>query len=205
MAVALIAISRHKILTRQYGVFFIYFIVAAVADIALFLKFNDGKNNLPVINLFAFLQTVLLAMGFYISARSRAFRSLLSIALILITAMVLYRMVIQNVLSRFDSLSITIQGIFIMIIAGYTLLSLSKDLVMPLFKNPLFWISVSAFIYFTVNTAVFCTVNFKLDQKQGMLLMRYTWLINLVMSIVSNILYSIGLLCIQKKKPWYLP
>ena len=65
-----------------------------------------------------------------------------------------------------------------------------------LIKNYKFWFISSCFIYFSISTVVFSTENMFLDNKLS--LTSYTYVINSLLTISSNIFYFIGIKCLTQ-------
>ena len=176
---------------------FIYFYLAALSELVLLFMQRQGINNMPVINIFSLLEFGLLS-GFLLFLPITKNKNILGTLVLGIIIFDLLHYFLINPLSSFDSVAMTIQNISLTIFSASVLIKVARDYTHPIFKNPLFWFSIAIFFYFSVNVAVFCTGNFLLDDHTH--LRKYTWIVNSLMTILSNFFYAIGILCLRKKK-----
>ncbi|MBL0340832.1 MAG: hypothetical protein IPP71_07865 [Bacteroidetes bacterium] len=117
----------------------------------------------------------------------------------LLTFTILTIKVFSNIDSKeFDIPSLAIENSILLLISATVLVNLTGDTEQYLFKNYRFWMALAVFMYFSVSTIVFATGNFLLDDH--VYLRRYTWIIHSILSMVANLLYIKGILCLPNKK-----
>jgi VanZ family protein len=129
---------------------------------------------------------------------SKTLRKILSVLLCLVIATGITRFAFINPLKEFDDVSIALDNILLVSASGIALFYIASETETLLFKNPKFWFAAAVFIYFSVSIVIFCTGNFLIDDKIHV--RKYTWIINSLLTILTNIFYVIGLLCLPKKK-----
>jgi hypothetical protein len=202
VTMVLVALAALLLKNREYDKgslwFKTYFIVAAITDIVLFILMQTKTNSMPVANSFSVAQFFLLSTGIVFWVNRPGLRKVLQFATCLI-ALVLAIYVLGTLHKKvFDSFSITIENVLLMILSAVILIQLTGDSSQFLFKNHKFWFAVAVFLYFSVSAIVFATANFLIGDQ--IYLRRYTWIINVIMSILANILYLKGILCLPLKK-----
>jgi hypothetical protein len=198
----LVALAALLLKNRSYDKgslwFKTYFILAAITEVVLFILMKLKINSMPVANTFSIAQFFLLSTGMVFWVNRPGLRKVLQFITCLI-ALVLAIYVLGTLHKKvFDTFSITTENVLLMILSAVILVQLTGDSSQFLFKNHKFWFAVAVFLYFSVSAIVFATANFLLEDQ--VYLRRYTWVINLVMSIIANMLYLKGILCLPMKK-----
>jgi hypothetical protein len=100
--------------------------------------------------------------------------------------------------TEFDSISTTIESFLLFILSGMSLLNLSRSSQSLLLSDYRFWIVSSSLIYFCITIVVFSSGNIFLGKTSQ--LADFTWVLNIIFSIVANIMYFIGMLFLPAKK-----
>lgn len=102
----------------------------------------------------------------------------------------------QNSLSGYNQMAITISTIFLLALSAYYLIELVvlAELDVPLFYYPRFWIAVGLLIYSGVAVFVFSLLKLFLitGDKQTAIYFSY---INNYTFCICNLIYSWGILC----------
>lgn len=181
--------------------FFYYFIVAALVELVTGIMGLQGINNLLISNIFFLVQCVFLTVLLLVWIQSPVFRYLIISSLAIIVCIASVRLIFIHSVSELDNVSMAIESIILILASGIGLLSTGTETTIPILRNYRFWFCSAIFLYFSLSIAVFCTSNIFLDGQ--IYLRHYTWVINLVLTIASNILFSTGLLCLPLKKTSY--
>lgn len=183
---------------RVFHLFFYYFIFAAAIELLTWLMSLKQINNILIGNVFFLLQCIILSLLLLNWIEDRNNKIILKIILLLTVICALVRTVLFNPAEELDNISISLEGIVLILISGFALFTVSAETEIPLLKNPKLWFCAAVFIYFSLNMAVFCTGNFLMEDRSP--LRKYTWMINSVLTIISNIFYSIGILWSRPKR-----
>ena len=157
-----------------------------------------GMNNMHIGNLFFLTQCIILSLLLLLWIRSNTFKNTLTILLSIVVLFGLIRFFFINPFEKFDVISVTLESIVLVMVSGIALFYIGSETEILLFKNPKFWFATAIFIYFSVSIVIFCTANFLIDDKTHV--RKYTWIINSLLTILTNIFYVTGLLCLQKKR-----
>ena len=96
-------------------------------------------------------------------------------------------------IDEFNTYSKPTEAIVLIIVSGYCLYQVNKEKVESLFRQPSFWISSGAMIYFTGTVIIFTVTNLLLHESMEEL--RVVWDVVFVMEIIANLFYAGGFLC----------
>lgn len=170
--------------------------VSALSDISAELIMKNGSvTNSPVYHIYIIISTVLFAILYYKAFTNPVLKKLTlflsSVALLLIFSFTLF---IQNIW-QFPSISGTVRNVLLTLISllfFYQLLS-REDLV-SIEKQGLFWINSAVLIYSAINIFLFMLFSRLTEEEQPIY-----YGINSVTNIVANLLFAIGLLCKPQK------
>jgi hypothetical protein len=184
----------------DYGskLFRYYFLLAALTELFMlgttFLKIN----NLVFANFFSVIQFFMIASAIQWWMHEGAFKRFVFIV-VNTAALVFAIMTLGNMFRmEFETISVTLENIILMMLSAIMLFQLTNDNTRYLISNHKFWFTVSVFVYFSVMTVVTASANYVLSDNQR--LHYITWNINSVLSIIANILYIKGILCLPAKK-----
>jgi hypothetical protein len=198
----LVAMTALLVKIREYDTgskwFRYYFVIAMVTDITMMLMAEMRINSMPVANIFSVTQFFLICSGIQMWVTRTALQRTMQFFTCLIALVIAIYVLGTAHKKEFDVLTMAVENIILMTVAAIMLLQLSGDSSQYLINNHKFWFTVAVFLYFSVNTIVFSTGNLLVDDH--VYLRRYTWVINSVMSIVANMLFMKGILCLPLKK-----
>lgn len=191
---------KYSLLKRSRILLFLfcYFILAAAIELLTGIMSIYRINNIFIGNLFFLVQFT--ALSFILSnwIQYEMVKKVLSFVLVLVFISGTCRIIYINPLNELDNVSIALESVVLILISGSALFSVSNETEISLLKNPKFWFCSAVFVYFSLNIAVFCTGSYVLENEDY--LRKYTWVINSLLTIVTNIFYSIGILWLRPKK-----
>ena len=192
------ALFVFRSLNRALKLFFIYQIISLLTTIWMVYLASRGINNLWLIH----IQTPI-EFGFFIWIFSmwqeegfvkRFFQLTLPVFVFLWAILAFF----VEKIDEFNTFSKPTEAIVLIIASGYCLYQVNKEKVESLFRQPSFWISSGALIYFTGTVILFTVTNLLLRESADELFA--AWTVVLVMNIIANLLYARGFLC-QRSTP----
>lgn len=174
-----------------------YLLLAALVDGLMYYYYLSGTNNLALANTFCMLRFFPLAMTFVhwgLPKELHRAGTVVSLAATLVFAGVIF----AGDIHKMNTTVFSLQNLLFAIMAALTLFRISGDYSRYLTENHRFWFSVGVFLYFSVGTVMYATANIMLDNQQ--VVGYYTWIINSIINIATNLLYVKGLLCLPVTK-----
>jgi hypothetical protein len=191
-------ILKIRAATKSHQILFAYFVLSAVTEIILLLMQSKGINNMAVINVFSLLQFALLS-AYLLKEDTGSKRQLYLLVLAVIVFIVCcVHFIFLNPAHKFDYVALTFENIFLTLISALILTKFAKQADVILLENPGFWFSSAIFLYFSVSVAITCSADILFDDQTY--LRKYTWFINSLLTISSNILYITGLFYLCKRR-----
>ncbi len=197
VAILSILLNQYRF-DRGATLFRCYFLLAAITELILVWLRSERHNNMVVVNIFCLVQftLIMLALASWPSARgARMFILTIGVLTAIVLGVFVYPSLNQ---SAFDPIGTAVQNLVLTIISGYMLIHLTRDRSEFLFMNYKFWFAVAVFIYFSVSATMFATANMLVEN--GTFLRKYTWVINSVLTLMANMCYVKGLLCLPMKR-----
>lgn len=166
----------------------------SVTTLTAFLKIP----NIDLINIYYVIQFAVLMIYLLSHFRNKI---VMVIGIVLGTLIVLYS--INDIYYKFHQFkiatqAISMQGLLLSIFTLFILLKITLNAKSLLTHDPEFWFLSAMLLYFTLSTVCFVTAEMPLYDSK--FIRNFTWLINSISSILSNVLYLIGLRCIKKHK-----
>jgi hypothetical protein len=183
---------------KIYFLFFIFFLFSALVESVLFIMSLWRVNNVFLINLFFLFEFLIISFLILQWIPYPVFKKILLVAMCVVFIFCSLRLLFYNLFTELDTVSSAFENIVLIVISGFLLYSVTSDTSIPLTQNPKFWIGGAVFTYFTVDIVVFCTDNLLTDTSIS--IRQAAWTINSILTIISNIFYSIGILCLRPKK-----
>jgi hypothetical protein len=183
---------------KIYFFLFIFFLFSALIELVLLIMGHWQINNVLLVNLFLLFEFLIVSLLVLQWIPYPVFKKIMLIVVSSIFIICSVRLFFFNLFSELDNLSSALENITLIIISGCLLYSVSADTSIQLTQNPKFWIGAGVFVFFTVNIVVFCTDNLLTNSSTTIRVA--VWSINSILTIISNVFYSIGILCLRPVK-----
>lgn len=186
---------RYRALDRGLRQLAWFFFISGLFEVSLKLASSWGvANNLPVFHGFAAVNLLFLCAFYHSALRGRWPRRGVRLAAGLGLGFTAYYALLPGRIWLFPSAAITAQSVlFIGLALLYFYQFLQQQPVLPLKKQPLFWLNAGVLLYFSANLFVFLLQNWltHLPATEAVAV----WSIHSVVNILANSLYAVGLLC----------
>lgn len=182
------------------NLFILNFIISASTEILLAGFHFSRLNNLFIVNSYLLIQFVILSMAFVsmmplLKPRYvKVFYLLITLIFLLSITRLFYFISVKEL----DSISTPLESVALFILSGVNLVYLTKNSEVIIAKDYKFWFISASFLYFSISSVIFSTGGVLVENK--LTLATYTWVINSVLTIISNIMYFIGIRCLPQKK-----
>ncbi len=192
----ILPVTTALIFFRRYPFTFkvlaIFFFISGLFDLALVMMVKMGvPNNAPILHLFVLVSVTFLGVFYYQTIFNPWLKKLILIFVPLVMALVIVNGIYIEGIWAFPATSNSAQSLlFILLALLYFYQLLTRQEVVYIEKQGLFWINAGVLIYFTSNVFLFMLYNRLVDAGEWNL-----WIIHSVTNIIANILYTIGLLC----------
>jgi hypothetical protein len=184
---------------RDLTIFFYYLIITFIITGWMTYLASHGTNNLWLIH----LQTPMEFTFFmWLFARwqedaflKRFFQITIPVFVCVWAALVFF----VEKIDQFSTYSKPTETILLIIASGYCLFQVNKEKVESLFRQPSFWISSGALIYFTGTVILFTVSNLLLRESEAEL--RTAWWVVIILNIIANLFYLAGFICHRLTRP----
>jgi hypothetical protein len=188
----LMGIASYKYLNKQERFFWYYMLVSFIAEVLLFFTTEYHIRNHYIVNCFALVETTMLLLFLYNSTHAIKYTKII---LILIPAYLVFwcYFIFRNGITTVNSNIFLAKSLLLIIVSLYSLFILiTNDNSFQISKKALFWIYIGIFSYFILTTAIYGLANLLIADVH---FVHFFGMTNSFANIISNILYSIGLLC----------
>ncbi|WP_462247649.1 hypothetical protein [Ekhidna sp.] len=185
----------YKKLPKEMKYFSWFVIISFLVQVIASLLYHNGENNMPLLHIYTVVGFICLVF-FY----NQIFDGLIKpkILWILAGVFVLYSIInsifIQDIYT-FNSYALSVEAVFIIILSLTTFVFLMNDIVkekrMAIIKS-ISWINAGLFIYYASSLLVFYFGNMIINFSRTPLV-RYTWFIYALFSIIMYFCFFIGL------------
>lgn len=196
-------IRRAQFTFYPLSILFIYILLSGLTDVSTTAMSFFHISNINAINIFYLLQFMLLVSFLLNQFKNKIF---ILICISSATAIAVYS--ILDIYNNFSLLkiavqSISMQGVCLSLVSILALLSKTFKTNMMLTLDPMFWFISAILIYFSLSTLAFVTAEIQLENVDS--IRKYTWMINAFATILSNVLYLLGLRCLKNQLKSSLP
>ena len=185
-------IVSFKYLTQSDRFFLFYILISTLIEIMLLYSVVFHLHNHYFINYFTLFETTLLLIFLY----KTNFSSIYSRVLLLLIPAYLIVWVYFIFTEGLSTVNQTLFLIECLLLVPSTLYSLylifNQDHSFQLYKTSLFWIYIGIFTYFISTATIYGLANSLINSSKHEHVFVFT---NSIANIVTNLLYSIGLLC----------
>ena len=187
-----------KYMTFEMKVFFLYIVISQVSDIMLAFFGIRNINNLWLTHIFVIVEYGFLMWLFASWQKSGLLKGLLlgsipALVLIGILAVIFFVDV-----RRSNTVTWPVSSLMMTAVSAYTLIRLQAESSGSVFREPRFWISSAALLYFSSSLAVISLGNViaSLPREQAHRLIA----IHSMLNLLANIGYAGGFLCLVPPK-----
>ena len=189
-------LSRSAFRSFPLNILFLVIILSGVTDALSTTMAFYKIPNIDLINVFFVVQFTLLMLFLLSYYKHKLLLVCVYIIVLVIIACSVFE--IHDNFNQFKiaSRSISMQGLLITLLALYILLNKTLDAKKFLTQDHEFWFISAIVLYFSLSTVCFVTAEMPLHDSK--FIRNFTWFINSISSIFSNILYLIGLRCLRK-------
>jgi len=189
-----VGLLRYKSATKPFKLIIFYFLVCLITEgIATSMSLMKLNNSL-VGDIFYITEGILLLAFYYLVFGEKEF---FIPAIIIGMAYLIYGIYTTTIDPGpwvYNANLRAGESLMIQALSAYALIRISKEEDVHIFSHPGFWISSGFFIYFSVNIAVFVSAMFIVEGN--VFLTKHTWFIHSIVNLLSNIIFTFGLLCI---------
>lgn len=196
----LAALYNYRQLDRILKIAAAYFLLALLLDVVENAVLYLGvKDNMPIIDLYVILSIFFYAAIYYRAFSHIALKKAVLIASGLTLIIIFWDLIFINGIWEYPSVSITAMGVLLIVISlTYFYELLSRQEFIHIEKLGLFWINAGNLFYFSLNIFLFMLFSRLPVSHRGDL-----YMIHNVVNTITNIIFSVGLLCKPQKTTLY--
>ena len=184
-------------------IIFFYILLCGFTDVTTSIMTLFHQSNLNVMNIFSVIQFVLLMLFLFTLLEVKSIKWVLVGVLIVIGSYSSIYIYNNYTVVEFAWKAMAIQNTALILFAAITLLSITFKIDNAISREPLFWFLSAMLIYFSLSTMAIVTSEVKIEAAD--ILRKYTWFLNSIGSIISNLLYLLGLRCLKTQTKLSLP
>lgn len=183
-----------KRLDKGLRYFVILLLLVLLTELTAFFGLSAFKiPNLLVYNIFTGAEYLFLILMFTSWLDSRILnRILLGSIPIFLVIWVAVNYAFENSPQKFDTLLLSIESVFFVILSVLALVKEMRDSSVLLVDNPVFWIASGVLVYFAGNLVVFALLEQVL--QEGVTRYHSAWFTHTALNVIKNILFSLGFL-----------
>ncbi len=191
----LAALYNYRYLDKVLKIAATFFLVSAVFDLMLQLVMRMGiNNNHPLIYIFVIVSILFFAAIYFYAFFNPTLKKVILILSAIALLITLFNVIFIERIWDYPSLSITVLGVLLILFSlGYFYQLLNRQEFVHIEKQGLFWINTGVLFYFSINLFLFMLFRQILLKHPGY------YMIHDVTNIITNVLYSVGLLCKPQK------
>jgi hypothetical protein len=192
----LAALINYRHLDRVLLIAAVYFVISVMTDALLQIAAKMGVvNNYPILHVYIALSVVLLGAMYF----NAFFSPILKKVIVIVSAagllVVVAKMIFMEGIMDYPSLSNTVLSFMIIIFSLlYFYQLLTRQEFLHVEKQGLFWINAGMLFYFAITIFLFMLFKRMVSAHQ-----EGYYVINYITNIISNILFTVGLLCKPQK------
>ena len=197
LVVVLVVVYCRKQLTLEMKILAAYFVLGLAFD---FVQVTLARNDIPnlwVSQTFTPIQFVLLMLVFYFWNKESIMRgvilALIPVFILVWTTGSAWFSTLATIQSYMDPIS----GLILILISSYTLLRIERLEGRSVLEVSAFWVSSATIIYFG-GTVVLSSLSGAL-LKTSLETMRLAWSMQSIATILANLMFSGGFLCLRQK------
>jgi hypothetical protein len=181
----------------------VFFIITAAFDAIVFSMAHEGKNNIPIINIFELTETIFILYLFSLYTNKQNFRrAAFAAGIVYILCWIAIYLSIYSLYSFTPNEKIA-RGALLMIFVIWLLIVTSNGLQIPLAKNYSFWIGLGFLLYFSSTLIIMGTSQMVFTGEKNILL-HYSWTLHSTITIITNFIFSYGLVCSYQNRKSFL-
>ena len=196
---------KNRVLFRESpnSILLIYIVICGITDLVTGIMGYFHQSNIQIINLFYFVQFVMLA-NFLLHYLKRTSLKMVLIAFsILLVVYSIFDISRHFHEQKITGQSISIQALTLTLLSIILLLKRTFHADELLTTDPVFWFISAILLYSSLSALVFVTSEMCFGNLEN--IRQFTWSINSFATIFSNILYLLGLRCLKTQTKSSLP
>lgn len=188
----ILGIASFRYLNKEERHFYYYISISLITELLLFITTEFHLRNHYVVNVFALIETIMLLSFLYASTLKEK-HSKYILPFVPIYVIFWCYCIASDGISTVNSKLFLAKSLLLIIGSLYSLFVLFLlDTSFQISKQSQFWIGIGIFSYFILTTAIYGLANLLITDFYYSHVFVIT---NSFANIISNILYSIGLLC----------
>lgn len=186
----------YRRLTKPFKIFVYYFLLAALVEIAASLAGVYLGNNLFLLHFFIPLEFAAFVYLYYQYFSAPTIRKGILYVSILFLGLVIVTIILSG-LNTHNSLARSFESIFLIILAlSYFYQYFKSNSEVPVYTQPMFWLSSGILIYFSIDFFSFMLINQLI--KRNIEMAYLSKMIHVFINIVAYVFYTISFRCFQK-------
>jgi hypothetical protein len=179
------------------------FSFSALSDTYCLITALYRINNIPYINIYFYLETIIILLLLRQFSKTKMLFSQAAIIFIIVYSIFWWFIYfIDGNLHSFNPTEKYIRSILVLIFCVWVLYQLASSPQESLTSDYKFWILIGILFYFATSGIVFASAKIILSGEKGSL-MRYSWFIHFLISIITNLIFLFGLICFYRRKNYY--
>ena len=195
----LAALYNYRQLDKVLKIASLYFLASLLSDLLLQvtkrIEALHMANNWPLIHIYIVVSILLLAAMYYYAFFNPLIKKIIVIITSFVLAVVLVNIIFIEGLWDYPSISNTTLCVMVICFSlAYFYQLLTRQEFVHIEKQGLFWINAGMLFYFSTNIFLFM-----LFKRILLAHLEDYYMINNVTNIISNILFTVGLLCRPQK------
>jgi len=191
----IVALLKHKTLTKEMRVLFLYVCIAAGIEIFSLILTNLNIQHLYLFNLFTIAECTILSLFYQKIFSLKKYSTLILFLLACFYGLFIYDYFFLHGGHNMNVLSIMAESFILIGFSLFYFYSLAKKMeYVNVLSNPLFWVNSSILIYFSGSLFLFIFSNYILKEPDSRL-----WTIHAILNIVYNTLLIIAFWKTSKK------
>ena len=180
-------------LSVEWKILVAYFAITLLGGIVQAYLGNRGINNLWSVYIIMMIEYAFLVFVFSYWQKKKILKTILYVSIPVFVFMSIGTMYLRGNLQQFNHYSMSIESIILVGISAYTLFEVSKESVGSLLREPRFLIATAVLVYFASTLILFALSNVLLTLPKQTVRVVFTF--QVIMNIISNLIYAKGFLC----------
>lgn len=185
-------VYRMKILPREMK-FFVLYLIIALTGAVIVNWFTRDQWTLIIINIMTLLEYIFIMFILVTWQESLTMKRVMTILLWIYILFWFAAKISFEPITTLNSITLSISQVILALSAGYTLFVVIGNHTQPLARHQLFWMLIAFILNYTGTLIPTALGGVFFTQPGEALILLYS--INWVLVIISNILFTIGILC----------
>jgi hypothetical protein len=186
-------VYRIKTLHREMKFFVLYLIIALITAV-LVNWFTGDQWTWIIINITTLIEYIVIMSMILIWQESLTMKRVMTVLLWVYILFWFTSKISFEPMIKLNSITLSISQVILALSAGYTLFVVIENHAQPLLRSQLFWMLIAFILNYTGTLIPTALGGVFFTQPGEALILLYS--INWVLVIISNILFTIGILCL---------